>query len=266
MNCSHIAGPTLALDDLIRNSAVDLASEAFSFIPGWFLFQAMNIDSDQWQQFANSWDQLTLDKYMGDQGRYRYRRYGEFAYCSQNRVFKPMPHKPYMQPLIVNPLNGGIARHFDPLESSFVESQVLNGVLHMMVNIFNRIVATPSDWNVRLHPYRILGSTEKAGKPTPEGLHRDGVTYIASLLIARHNVFGGRTSLTSNDTTPLTSLELKYPMDLLISDDAKTLHEVSEISPQDERSPAYRDVLVIAFTRKEIKQEPATAQENTYER
>jgi len=234
---------------IIEQATTELSNKAFAVIAGQDLFSTLNIASEQWSSLASTWGRLTLDQYMADQGLYRFRRYGEFRYCAKAESFERMPHSPYVQPLDVNPLNGDIERLFDPLESTFTESPVLRAVLHAMASIYNRVDGIESDWNVRLHPYRIVGSANHNGKPTPEGLHRDGVTYIASMLISRSNITGGQTRLTSNLGEPITVLELKNPMDLLIADDAGTMHEVSEISPRDAHHPAYRDVLVIAFTR-----------------
>ena len=235
--------------DIIKQASDELSGKAFSVIPGQDLFKALNIQSEPWGSFASSWERLSIDRYMGDKGRYRFRRYGEFRYLAQARSFELVPHGPYVQALDVNPLNGDIERWFDPLEPTFTDSPVLQSVLHAMAEMYNRADGVESDWSVRLHPYRIVSSEDCTGKPTPEGLHRDGVTYIAAMLVSRCNITGGRTRLTSNTGEQITTLELKDPMDLLIADDAKTMHEVSEIRPRNSQDLAYRDVLVIAFTR-----------------
>ncbi|WP_168203185.1 2OG-Fe dioxygenase family protein [Marinobacter fonticola] len=202
-----------------------------------------------WQAFAGCWDRLTLDTYMGDNGRYRYRRYGQFRYDALTSSLHLLPHEPYVQPRAINRLNGDIQRHFDPLETALTESPILFNLLREMAAIYSAADGYTSNWRIRLHPYRITGSTGAPGKPTPEGLHRDGVTYIASLMVARRNITGGITRVTTNDRRMLTSVRLTEPLDLLISDDASTMHEVSEVRSLDGHSPSFRDVLVIAFER-----------------
>jgi hypothetical protein len=44
-----------------------------------------------------------------------------------------------------------------------------------------------------------LASADVDGQPTPEGRHRDGVTLVASLFIARRNVVGGASSVFDPD-------------------------------------------------------------------
>lgn len=209
-----------------------------------------NVDQDSdWRAFRSCWDRLPRDTYMADNGRYRFRRYGRFDYRVNDDVLRLLPHQPYAQPLSINPLNGNVQRHFDPLEPAFVDSPVLHNLLRNMARIYAAADGYVSNWRIRLHPYRIKCSGTMPGKPTPEGLHRDGVTYIAALMIDRCNVEGGTTRLTRNDGRTLASVTLTEPLDLLMSDDARTMHEVSPIRPLDSYRPAHRDVLVIAFER-----------------
>lgn len=73
--------------------------------------------------------------------------------------------------------------------------------------------------------------------------------YIVSMMVSRRNVTGGVTTITDNDQQVLWEHMLQSPMDILIGNDAHTMHSVSPVSPVDARLEAYRDVLVIAFTK-----------------
>jgi hypothetical protein len=50
---------------------------------------------------------------------------------------------------------------------------------------------------------------------------------------------------------PKATVELTNPFDLVIADDARTLHDVSPIEASDNDALGTRDVLVIAFTKLE---------------
>lgn len=226
-----------------------LRGQHYALIPGVVMGVEANVARDAWDDFADHWSRLTLDRYMGDGGTYRLRRYGQFDMRPDGSL-ELLPHEPYEQPAYVNPLNGGIQRVFDPLEPSFAKHRVLHRILGRLCAMVDRAGGSRGYWNIRLHPYRILARDGEAGQPTPEGLHRDGVDYIVSMLVRRHNVTGGETTVTDAHGAPLHKVTLSGPMHTVIADDAKTMHAVTAVRPESRGRPAWRDVLVIAFTRR----------------
>ncbi len=97
-----------------------------------------------------------------------------------------------------------------------------------------------------MHPFRVRAEGGE-GLPTPEGVHRDGVTLVSSLLIARRNAVGGQSTVPDLAGRPLLNATLAEPGTLLLGDDRRTLHGVSPIRPRTAGSPAVRDVLVVTF-------------------
>src|SRR6185312_3597527 len=59
-----------------------------------------------WDGFAASWDDLGVDTYMADGGRYRRRRFAVFRATPEGVARKP--HQPHYQSRDYNPLNGDI--------------------------------------------------------------------------------------------------------------------------------------------------------------
>jgi hypothetical protein len=96
-------------------------------------------------------------------------------------------------------------------------------------------------------PFRVLASAGDAGQPTPEGMHRDGVTLVTSLLIVRDNAVGGESIVTDMAGEHLLRTTLADRGTLLLGDDRRTLHGVSPIRSRDPSRPARRDVLVVTF-------------------
>lgn len=239
-------------DDARRHwqwSCERLRAQHHTLIPGVVMGLEAQVTQAAWHQFADHWNRLSIDHHMGDGGTYRLRRYGQFD-TQRDGSLRLRAHEPYEQPRYVNPLNGGVRRHFDPLEPSFVAHHVLRGILERLRAMVDRTVGGRTDWNIRLHPYRILARDGAPGQPTPEGLHRDGVDYVVSMLVDRRNVKGGQTTVTdARGKTPLATLTLQGAMSTLIADDAKTMHAVTAVEPLVRGKPAWRDVLVIAFTR-----------------
>ena len=62
-----------------------------------------------WPQFAESWNDLEVDTYMADGGRYRRRRFAVYGAGKQSPIVRG-PHQPHYQTLDYNTLNGGIER------------------------------------------------------------------------------------------------------------------------------------------------------------
>jgi len=59
--------------------------------------------------------------------------------------------------------------------------------------------------DVVFNPVRPL-KPEQVGQATPEGLHRDGVTFIASMMIKRNNLIDGITSITDAKKKPIRNI------------------------------------------------------------
>ena len=239
---THDTVPVSEASELIEA----LSSTGGYLLPGRALSRLIGVTAADWSRFALNWEDLTLDTHMADGGRYRYRRYGQYDLDVATETLTPLPHAPYRQESDVNPLNGGVDREFDPPTERFTADPLLRSLLTALGRIFTAVDGTVS-WNIRLHPYRVIGGAE-AGLPAPEGRHRDGVTFITSLLIKRTNVSGGESSVYTEDGGRLLRATLTEPGDLLLGDDRRTLHDVSPVLPTDAGSPAYRDVLVIAYT------------------
>ncbi len=101
-----------------------IRGEGFAFSPAAAtraLLDAAGLSD--WDRFAASWDDLGLDTYMADGGRYRKRRHAAFAVADGTIARKP--HQPHYQSRDYNPLNGGIARWFAPVLPAIAEGLAL---------------------------------------------------------------------------------------------------------------------------------------------
>ncbi|NOH78250.1 2OG-Fe dioxygenase family protein [Vibrio sp. RE86] len=228
-----------------------LADNHYVFISGKQMTNLLSTNVDEVIRFKNCWNHLERDRYMADGGAYRYRRYGQFNKLKSGHQITMLPHEPYVQPAYINHLNGDIERHFEPLTDRFVTSPVLEKLLLLMSDIYDGVEGQKTNWNIRLHPYRIIADGVEEGQPTPEGLHRDGVTFIASLMINKSNAQGGETTITDSEQNVLERITLDKTFDVVLANDEQTMHEVSAIAPDELDRYAYRDVLVIAFTKME---------------
>ena len=200
-----------------------------------------------WQAFAASWNHLELDHYMADGGRYRRRRYAVFAATAAGGIVRAS-HRPHYQSRDYNALNGGIARWFAPIDEALGSGATMNAILAFSRSLFERL-ADESDWHVEVHQFRIEARLEEKGQPTPEGVHRDGVDYVLVLLVDRHNIASGTTTVHALNGAELGSFTLVSPLDAALLDDSRVAHGVTAIEPLDPHRAAYRDVLVVTWRR-----------------
>jgi hypothetical protein len=203
-----------------------------------------------WDSFADSWNDLGVDTYMADGGRYRRRRYAALSVNAQR--IRRKPHQPHYQSRDYNALNGGIARWFEPVRDDIATHPALTAILKTSFALFNACTekaTRPDSWHVELHQFRIEAQPGGVGKPTPEGLHRDGVDWVLVLLIRRENVASGETSIHDLHRNKLGSFTLTRPMEAALVDDSRVFHGVTAVEPIDPTAPAYRDVLVATFRR-----------------
>jgi hypothetical protein len=199
-----------------------------------------------WPEFAATWNDLGPDTYMADGGRYRKRRHAVFAVAASGIVRQPA--QPHYQSRDYNTLNGGIERWFEPVTERAGSSASLTTVLMFCRTLFG-MVSQEHAWHVEVHQFRIEARRGEAGRPTPEGLHRDGVDYVLVLLVKRTNIASGITSVHDVAGTQLGEFTLTQPLDAALVNDARVLHGVTPVEPLDPATPGYRDVLVVTFRR-----------------
>ena len=203
-----------------------------------------------WDAFADSWNDLGLDRFMADGGRYRRRRFAAFSAGPGGVVRKP--HQPHYQSRDYNGLNGGVQRWFEPVLDTIAKHPVTQGVLREGLALFQSLTADPPPaWHVELHQFRIEAGDGEAGLPTPEGAHRDGVDWVIVMLVDRHNVASGVTDIFGPDGARLGAFTLEQPRDSVFLNDHRVLHGVTAIHPLEPGAPARRDVLVATFRRED---------------
>ncbi|WP_078606963.1 2OG-Fe dioxygenase family protein [Streptomyces flavidovirens] len=241
-----------AAPDPVRTASVEaarraLASTGVHLMPPDALTACTGTDRQAWDRFCAHWDDLSPDTYAAEGGTCRLRRFGHFSLPAARGEPSLLPHVPFVQPKDTNPLYVQVDRHFDPLTEAFVADPVLLSLLRLLGDLAGGL-EQPAEWSVMVHPFRVIASADGQGKPTPEGLHRDGVTLVSSLLIARRNAGGGESSVFDPDGKQVLATTLSEPGTLLLGDDRRTLHQVSPLRPLDPGRLAYRDVLVTTLT------------------
>ncbi|MGH8077012.1 MAG: 2OG-Fe dioxygenase family protein [Lysobacter sp.] len=225
-----------------------LQNEGFSFVAGATVRAMLeqHHSLDDWTAFAASWNTLGPDTYLASRGHHRRRRHAVFAAAPSGPIERS-PHQPHYQSLSYNPLQGDIERWFEPILPAVSDSRSLRAILEFSRDFFTRLAPATVAWHIELHQFRIEARAGEPGEPTPEGVHRDGVDYVLVLLIDRHNIARGTTTIHSEDGRELGHFTLTAPLDAALVDDSRVFHGVTAVTALDPERPAYRDVLVATF-------------------
>ena len=135
---------------------------------------------------------------------------------------------------------GNQIRHYQPI--NLIDDVTFNNIILE----FSKFVFDQCNNHINyvtVHQIRVYTSEDVS--PVPEGIHQDGYSYVGILCVNRVNVEGGETCL--YDTIACNKLYTKTldVGEMIMFNDRKVLHDVSNIKPIDKTKPAYRDVLVI---------------------
>ncbi|CAG9463469.1 unnamed protein product [Pedinophyceae sp. YPF-701] len=207
---------------------------------------------------ADAFDRLPVDPYRPSQ----YRRFNRMTYNPSKGHLKVDPNSSFAQASHYNAFNRGDMRYYEPIEDatwqhpgfkklleSFVDQVLKNDPQRRAVAeagkdlddiyvFFIRTVCAPNS-----DP-----QYQKAGFPTPEGIHQDGMDFVSITCVSRDNIRGGISSLyyDKEDPEPFTALELPPGFTLLLNDRI-IYHHVSKIEPLNPEEWGTRDIIVLTF-------------------
>ena len=188
-----------------------------------------------------SWNDLPPDEFLLDGGHYRSRRHSCFVVDSHS--VKQTPHRGHWQPVEYNALHGGMVRLFEPINPATIQPTAWTQLLQAIGHVCSQIKGE-QPWYVEAHQFRI-DTTHGIGRPTPEGAHRDGVDFVAILLVAREHVKGGESRVFDANSSSGQRFTLTEPWTLLLLDDMRVIHESTPIQPT--APGGHRDTLVLTY-------------------
>jgi hypothetical protein len=248
---AHEAGALLARQGFVRLDATTVARLA-------------GVETAALDDLSAAWHHLPPDEHLKDGGRYRRRRHGSYVQTLATQALREVPHRAHWQPTTYNALHGGMLRWFEPLGTALATAPAFLALMGALGELVARAVhATAHEptfdgrWFIEAHPFRI-DTTGGVGRPTPEGAHRDGVNFVAVLLVDRHAVRGGESRVFAADGPEGVRFTLEEPWSALILDDDRVIHETTPILPAFADEAGWRDTLVLTYRAGAFQDPPAT--------
>ena len=235
--------PRSALEDELRSAGYAVLEPAAAHA-------ALELDVPALDGLRESWERLPRDPYLRDGGHYRARRHSSFIYTPGAREIAPVAQRPHWQPTTYNALHGGMLRWFEPIEPVVVTAPAFRGLLASLGELFAQRQPV-SRWYLEAHQFRI-DTAGGIGRPTPEGAHRDGVDFVAVVLIARRGVRGGETRVFEAEGSRGVRFTMLQPWSMLLMDDARVIHETTPLQSESTgsdsmRAIGVRDTLVLTY-------------------
>jgi hypothetical protein len=225
------------------NAATRLSKAGYAFLSPADLAPVLHVDIAQLDPLRESWNDLPRDEYLRDGGRYRSRRHSCFVQEFPGGALTAVPHRAHWQPTSYNALHGGLERWFEPIAPAVAGSRAWQQLLASVGSLFAQVRPVVR-WFIEAHQFRI-DTAGGIGRPTPEGAHRDGVDFVAVILVRRSNVRGGETHVFDAHGPSGVRFTMQEPWSLLLMDDARVIHETTPIQP--DGADAVRDTLVLTY-------------------
>jgi hypothetical protein len=238
--------------DTAHDAISHLAADGFAVCDGASVRRALLRRPGRCQgliALQRSFARLPADAYLAPERRMRFRRFSELALESASGRIRGLACRPFEQSTAVNPLYGGVARRFEPIEPALLDSPAIRGLIaHDHELLVCGLAAREPAWRVGLHQIRVVGTASLAGDPTPEGIHRDGHRFVAVHLLGRRNASGGAFRLHDDGHRVLFEHTARDLLDTVLLDDPRVKHSVTPIRPVDPSAgPAERDVLLVTW-------------------
>jgi hypothetical protein len=223
--------------------ATSLRSDGWGLLPASLLQSWLAADATQGETLHKSWNDLPPDTHLRDGGHYRFRRHSCFTYDAVTAVLTQTPHRGHWQPVTYNALHGGFERWFEPVRDEVTNHPMWRALLSKLGQFLAGIKPVPT-WSIEAHQFRV-DTTGGIGRPTPEGAHRDGVDFVAVVMLERHGIKGGETRVFEAHGPQGVRFTLEQPWSTLLLDDERVIHESTPIQPLGDHG--WRDTLVLTF-------------------
>jgi hypothetical protein len=224
----------------------ELTAAGYAFLSAAEAAAVFRLDLSQLNALHETWSGLPRDTYLRDGGAYRSRRHSCFVQSLPSGALSATPRRPHWQPTSYNALHGGMERWFEPIESEVLSAPVWSQLVAALGSLFGQLRKV-DQWFIEAHQFRI-DTTNGIGRPTPEGAHRDGVDFVAVILVNRRNVRGGETHVFDAAGRSGVRFTMQEPWSMLLMDDARVIHETTPIQP--DQGNGFRDTLVITYRAK----------------
>tara|TARA_Y100000591_G_C21850228_1_gene711188 strand:+ start:1681 stop:3561 length:1881 start_codon:yes stop_codon:yes gene_type:complete len=199
------------------------------------------IQKDSLNKISNnlkqSFDNLPIDRYYTTK---RCRRYS-LVKVDNHESLKVIGDLPFYQSDDYNSYNGNVLREYQNLDIKILEDYSFKKLVKTFTEKCQYYFNQPIKF-IQIHQMRVYADNNSVNI-IPEGRHKDGFNIIGMTCIERKNINGAVSSVYDDDENLIIRKQLDIG-EMLILNDNKMYHDVSNIILDDENEIGYRDIFV----------------------
>ena len=201
-----------------------------------YIFGEHKFNTNSLLQLQNSFDKLPLDKY------YTNSRNRAFSLLKVNTSIEIVGNLNFYQSSEYNNYNGNLLREYDNISDSILDNNSFKDVVLTFNNIVSKEFNKENNY-IQIHKIRVYAN-EDSTNLIPEGIHQDGFNMIAICCISRKNIKGGVSNIYDKNKNIIYSKQLEEG-EMIIINDIKNYHDVTNIELIDKEKIGYRDIIVL---------------------
>ena len=192
----------------------------------------------------NSFNDLPIDKY------YNNKRLRAFSLLKIENDINIVGNLNFYQSSHYNNYNGNINREYENISTTILNNECFKNIIFIFNDIVSNEIKQENKF-VQIHKIRVYANKDSTNL-IPEGIHQDGYNMIAICCIKRENIKGGVSRIYDIDKNIIYSKELEQG-EMIVINDMKYYHDVTNIELVDSTKSGYRDVIVLTTMDKLLK-------------
>lgn len=189
-------------------------------------------------KLSKSFDNLSIDKY------YNIKRGRGFSLVKVNDLDKLeiVGDLNFYQGGNYNNYNGNILRNYSNLSKNILEDELFKYLVQIFKKQVDKVSPVVTKY-IQVHQIRVYANNLSTNL-VPEGIHQDGYNFIAISCIKRKNIKGGLSNVYNSDKIKKCYSAILNEGEILILNDRKMFHDVTNIELNNLNELGYRDIFV----------------------
>ncbi len=188
------------------------------------------------KEFQNSFNFIKKDNY------YHNKRNRAFSLLKVTDKIEIIGNLHFYQSEIYNNINGNYLREYENINSNILDNSLFKDIIFKFNNLVSEQLNIKNKY-IQIHKIRVYAD-QNSTNLVPEGIHQDGFNLIAIYCSKRENIKGGINNIYDKNKNIIYSKELKEG-EMIILNDNKNYHDVTNIELVDKNNEGYRDVIIL---------------------
>ena len=207
-----------------------------------FSIHYLGRDKIDFTNIKNSFNYMEADKFYDNKRN----RAFSLLKINSNTSISLIGDLNFYQASSYNNYNGNKLRKYPNIDVELVNDKTFNRLVYVFLNKVNENYRKNNIFSfeeyVQVHQIRVYGKDSDTNL-IPEGIHQDGFNIIGICCITRNNVIGAVNNIYDGDKNLIYSKQLEEG-EIVIINDNKLFHEVTNMKLEDVEKEGYRDIFV----------------------